>query len=261
MSNIISESRSHIVFSITPSVIDLLDEKHIYCHEQKNNEPRRWKINDRLIILKKTVLEPYICYRAGNYLCGLSAFSYTGSQFPLNTKIGRYCSIAFGVKVMGWQHPVSAVTTNVLTCVPSIKWVKKAHEHFGVSDFDFVASPQKGPIQIGHDVWIGQDVLLSPGITIGTGAIIAAGSVVTKNVEPYAIIGGNKAQLIRYRFEPEICAKLLESRWWEYSFADLQHLDFSNAAAFLQKFDRIKKDLQPWNPELINIYEELKNCD
>ncbi|NHC03323.1 CatB-related O-acetyltransferase [Acinetobacter sp. 187] len=254
------EGRNHIVISVTTEVIDLFEKKRIYCHEQKNNEPRRWKLNDSLTILKNTNLEPYICYRVGNNLYTLGAFSYSSSQFPLNTRIGRYCSIASGVKVMGWQHPVSAVTTNVLTCVPSIRWVKQAHEDFGVKDFSFVPAPQKGHIDIGHDVWIGQDVILSPGITIGTGAIIAAGSVVTKNVEPYSIVGGAPAKFIKYRIsESEIRAKLLESRWWEYNFADLQQLDFSNPYVFLQKFERIRPALSPWHPELINLYKELKS--
>lgn len=257
--SIIREGAHHIVFSITEDIISFLENSRIYCHEQKNNEPRRWKLNDKLTILKSTFLEPYICYRAGYDLCALGSFSYTGSQFPLNTQIGRYCSIAFGVRVMGWQHPVSAVTTNVLTCVPSIKWVKMAHQDLGINkDFDFVETPQKSAIKIGHDVWIGQDVLLSPGITIGTGAIIAAGSVVTKDVEPYAIMGGAKAQLIRYRFSGEIRSRLLESRWWEYNFHDLQQLDFSNPDLFLQRFERMKNELSPWYPPLINIYEYLK---
>lgn len=258
MCSIITEKSNHIVFSVTQKMIDFFEENRIYCHEQKRNQPRRWKIGDRLTVLKKTNLEPYICYRSGSHLFALGAFSYTGSQLPIHTQVGRYCSIAFGVKVMGWQHPVTAVTTNVISCVPSIKWVRKAHEDFGVIDFNFVEAPQKPAIKIGHDVWIGQDVLISPGITIGTGAILAAGAVVTRDVEPYAIVGGNKAEIIRYRFEKDIRDKLLESRWWEYSFSDLHDLDFSDPVIFLQRFERRKKDLKPWNPKLINIYDFIK---
>ena len=255
-----SEGRHHVVVSVTTKLIELFEEHRIYCHEQKNNQPRRWKVNDSLTILKQTNLEPYICYRTGNLLFHLGAFSYTGSQLPLNTQVGRYCSIAPGIRVMGWQHPVSAVTTNVLTCVPSIRWVKQAHKDFGIENFNYVSSPQKGHITIEHDVWIGQDVLLSPGITIGTGAIIAAGSVVTKNVEPYAIVGGAPAQLIKYRIpEYDIRLRLLESKWWEYSFSDLQNLDFSNVNSFINEFEAIKNNLKLWKPSTFNLYNECKN--
>ncbi|WP_051396276.1 CatB-related O-acetyltransferase [Ignatzschineria larvae DSM 13226] len=257
--SIICEEGSNVTISVTNDLIDFFEENRIYCHEQKNNAPRRWKVGDRLFTLKNIELEPYICYRSGHHLFSLGAFSYSSSVFPLNVQIGRYCSIAYNVRVMGWQHPVSAVTTNVLTCVPSIRWVKIAHEDFGVDNFAYVPTPQKGSINIGHDVWIGQDVLLSQGINIGTGAIIAAGAVVTKDVEPYSIVGGNKAQLIRYRFPEEIRLQLLASKWWEYSFKDLQRLDFSNPIAFIQKFERIQKDLEVWDPSLINVYRYLKN--
>ena len=64
-------------------------------------------------------------------------------------------------------------------------------------------------VTIGHDVWIGQYARLRPGISIGTGAVVAAGAVVTRDVEPYAIVGGVPARLIRYRFADELCADLL----------------------------------------------------
>lgn len=68
----------------------------------------------------------------------------------------------------------------------------------------------KGPIVIGNDVWIGMDSMILSGVTIGQGAVIAAGSVVTKDVPPYAIVGGNPAKVIKYRFEPQIIDRLLK---------------------------------------------------
>lgn len=67
----------------------------------------------------------------------------------------------------------------------------------------------KGPIIVEDDVWIGNNAIILSGITIGKGAIVAAGSVVTKNVEPYSIVGGNPAQLIKYRFSEEVIRQLL----------------------------------------------------
>ena len=74
---------------------------------------------------------------------------------------------------------------------------------------DFEAT-SKGPIIVKDDVWIGLNSIILSGITIGQGAIVAAGSVVTKDVPPYAIVGGNPARVIKYRFEPEVIEKLLK---------------------------------------------------
>jgi len=74
--------------------------------------------------------------------------------------------------------------------------------------------PRKKDISIGNDVWIGDHVTIMGGITIGDGAIIANNSHVVKNVEPYSIVGGNPARLIKYRFTEEQINKLLTIRWW-----------------------------------------------
>jgi hypothetical protein len=72
------------------------------------------------------------------------------------------------------------------------------------------------PPTIGSDVWIGSNVTVLQGVTVGHGAVIAAGAVVTKDVPPYAIVGGVPAKVIRYRFAPEVVRELLELRWWEW---------------------------------------------
>ncbi|WP_318011557.1 CatB-related O-acetyltransferase [Mesorhizobium sp. CO1-1-9] len=75
----------------------------------------------------------------------------------------------------------------------------------------------EGPTEIGNDVWIGLRAVIMPGITIGDGAIIGAGSIVTKDVAPYAIVAGNPARLLRYRFTDDQIASLLAIRWWDWN--------------------------------------------
>lgn len=80
---------------------------------------------------------------------------------------------------------------------------------------------------IGNDVWIGDNVIILPEITIGTGAIIGAGAIVTKDVPPYAIVGGNPAKILKYRFSKKVIDELLESKWWEWDDEKIvQNSDF-----------------------------------
>ena len=69
---------------------------------------------------------------------------------------------------------------------------------------------------IGHDVWIGHGAIILPGVTIGHGAVIAAGAVVTKDVAPYAIVAGVPAQFLKWRFPPEISARIIALGWWDW---------------------------------------------
>ena len=97
-------------------------------------------------------------------------------------------------------------------------------------------NPSKTTV-IGNDVWIGESVVIIDGLKIGTGSIIAAGAVVTKDVEPYSIVGGVPAKLIRFRFEKDIVQKLLNSKWWELS--ETEFIDnistFNSSVKFINK--------------------------
>ncbi|MCR5688349.1 MAG: CatB-related O-acetyltransferase [Lachnospiraceae bacterium] len=88
---------------------------------------------------------------------------------------------------------------------------------------------------IGNDVWIGHGVTVVNGVSIGDGAIIAAGSVITRDVEPYSIVGGNPAKLIRYRFDEKTIERLLKLRWWEYGPDILHGIDLSDVDGGVDK--------------------------
>ena len=78
-------------------------------------------------------------------------------------------------------------------------------------------SGKPGGVTIANDVWIGRSAMIMPGVHIADGAIVASGAVVTKDVPPYAIVGGNLAKLIRYPFSEDVIAKMLAIRWWEWN--------------------------------------------
>lgn len=113
--------------------------------------------------------------------------------------IGNYVAIASGaVILMGGNHNHR---TDWISLYPFVETIQESYQ-------------TKGDTRIGHDVWIGMDAMILPGVTIGDGAIIASGSVVTKDVEPYTLVGGNPAKFIKQRFTDEETQKLLEIKWY-----------------------------------------------
>ena len=120
--------------------------------------------------------------------------------------VGNFCSIAANVNVyLGGNHRTDWVTTFPFGHI----------ERNVFNAFNGVGHPStNGDVIIGNDVWIGNNVIIMSGVTIGDGCVIANNSHVVKNAEPYSIIGGNPAKLIKYRFSPEQIEKLLEIKWW-----------------------------------------------
>jgi acetyltransferase-like isoleucine patch superfamily enzyme len=122
--------------------------------------------------------------------------------------IGKFCSIAANVNIyLGGSHRTDWVTT-----FPFGHINKDIFTNFNGDGHPYT----KGNVIIGNDVWIASNVTIMSGVTIGDGAVIANNSHVVKNVEPYSLVGGNPAKLIKYRFTPEQIQKLLEIRWWDW---------------------------------------------
>lgn len=118
--------------------------------------------------------------------------------------IGKFCQIASGVRFImnGSNHAMDGVSTY------PFKVFAKA---WSAANMNMVS---KGDTVIGHDVWLGNSATIMQGIHIGHGAIIGTNALVTKDVEPYSIVGGNPAKLIRQRFSDENIEFLLKLSWW-----------------------------------------------
>lgn len=131
---------------------------------------------------------------------------------PAGTIAGRYCSIGSGLIVRRRNHPTERPVMHPFFY----------NSRLGLLEKDTIPNDQDNPLKIGHDVWIADRVIILPGCTsIGNGAVIAAGSVVSRDVPPYAIVGGVPAKLIKMRFDDAQIEKIEASEWWQRPAADL----------------------------------------
>ena len=140
-------------------------------------------------------------------------------HYPINNDrlfMGKFCSIACGAKFIFncANHTLRSLSTYTFPLF---------FEEWDLPKSEVVSAwDNKGDIVIGNDVWIGYDTVIMAGVRIGDGAIIGTRAVVTKNVEPYSIVGGVPAKEIRKRFAPEVIQKLMEIKWWNWPIEKIQ---------------------------------------
>ena len=190
-------------------------------------------------------------------ICSIGSFSYSYSPLPNGLKVGRYCSIAKGLTFLDSHHPIDLLTTSAITFRPkNILWRDLLIEAGRPLDKNWDVYSHKNFPSLGHDVWIGQNVTLCMGICIGNGAIVAANSVVTKDVPDYAIVGGNPAKIIRYRFSDNIIARLIQSEWWNLDPKKVVHFACKTVEKSLDKISQIKDNCSPYFPDTLSISEK-----
>ncbi|MBN1983045.1 MAG: CatB-related O-acetyltransferase [Chitinivibrionales bacterium] len=156
--------------------------------------------------LLRNIFKTYHEVTIGLYTHG-ACFSI--DQFDPQTTVGRYCSLAYGCRVLNVNHPMDFKSTHAFFFNPILKFVD-------TNLAEYI------PLTIGNDVWIGYNAIIMPNVrTISNGAVIAAGAVVNKDVPPYAVVVGNPGRVVRFRFSPQTIAELESSRWWEKSIQEL----------------------------------------
>lgn len=132
-----------------------------------------------------------------------------------NLLIGNYCSIAHDIVfVVGLNHDFQQVTTYPLELIGK---TESPNDEFPKQENTISRNVNENQILIGHDVWIGRGVCILDGVRIGNGAVVGANSVVAKNVPPYAVVAGNPAKIIKYRFNEKIIQKLQNIKWWYWN--------------------------------------------
>lgn len=152
-------------------------------------------------------------------------FDFVGDRLV----IGRYCSIAAEVRFImnGGNHPTTWVSTFPFP-IFGAGWEVAMPDQW----------PMKGDTTVGHDVWIGYGAVIMPGVTVGNGAIIAAATVVTRDVPAYAIVGGNPATVLRYRFDEATIHRLQRLAWWTWDAGKVTRNVKALCAADLDALER-----------------------
>ncbi len=142
-------------------------------------------------------------HSVGAYTYGVPAVFSWGEGSTL--RIGKFCSIAMNVKIfLGGEHRTDWIST--------YPFPEQFRRVTPVPGHPF----SRGDVLIGNDVWIGEGVTIMSGVTIGDGAVLGAEAVITRDVPPYAIVAGNPARLLRFRFDAAQIDRLLSVRWWDW---------------------------------------------
>ncbi len=193
---------------------------------------------DRLCFLKNIIQNPNIIVGDYTYYDDFEdvqnfeknvkyLFDFTGDKLI----IGKFCMIASDVTfIMNGANHLNEAISSYPFAIFGEDWS---------TAMEGKTYPMKGNTVVGNDVWIGYGTTIMPGVKIGDGAIIATKSVVTKDVEPYSIVGGNPAKEIRKRFTREEIKQLLDIRWWDWPIEkiteNVQHLSGNQIEILRQK--------------------------
>lgn len=167
--------------------------------------------------------------------------SYIGSYTNLSARIGRFTSISNHVSCNPGIHPYKAPYVSTAPCfVVRNPYKTQNGGAFATEDvFDQYSMVDKDAgiaVEIGNDVWIGERVFIVGGVRIADGAVVLAGAVVSKDVPPYAIVGGVPAKVIGYRYDEETIDFLLKAKWWNHSYEW-----FKENWRLLSDMDKLKK--------------------
>ncbi len=158
----------------------------------------------------------------------IGKYSYTGNFTVIqSTSVGNFCSISWGVSIGGGEHSYNHFTTHDVLY----------NRRYGISISDSIEDRRyKKKCEIGNDVWIGANSVILRDVIIENGAVIGAGSVVTKSVPPYAIVAGNPAQIIKFRFSENIIDRLIKIAWWNLDIKTLEVIIHKCKSSDIEKF-------------------------
>ncbi len=151
-----------------------------------------------------------------------------------NVTVGKFSNIATNVRVGATDHPLDRATLHHFMYRQNYYWD-------GVEPWPELWERRAARrSSIGHDTWIGHAAIIKPEVTLGHGAVVASGAIVTKDVEPYAIVAGVPARVVRMRQPRDLAERMIALAWWDWDSGTLKDRidDFRNlpVEAFLEKY-------------------------
>ena len=182
----------------------------------------------------------YQRYSIGNYSYGFPEVCDSGAGARL--RIGKFCSFSPGVKILlNVEHQIASVTTYPF----DVLWSGAR------------GPPSKGDVVIGNDVWVGYGAIILSGITIGDGAVVGAGAVVSHDIPPYAVVVGNPARIVKYRFDSSMIEFLLQVRWWDWSAKKIR--EWQELLMDVEGQSRFREHLSSGQPKNNNYEKNVIN--
>jgi len=164
----------------------------------------------------------------------------SGGYMRSNVFIGRHSGFGYRCTIAGGMHNFSGVSINPDTIMArESNYTDDELERLNIPKNRTSIEGMNTPVIIGNDVYLGDGIVVMPGVTIGDGAVVAANAVVTKDVEPYTIVGGVPAKKIRDRFPDDVKQALLNTQWWNAKLEVLKSLPADNVFRFIEKFSKL----------------------
>ncbi len=172
-----------------------------------------------------------------------------GTGVLRNVSVGRYTSIGRHVEIGLTNHPTTWLSTSARQYnAHYLGWERLTGKTVATCSHEI-----SKPVAIGNDVWIGDHATIMGGVTIGDGAVVAASAVVTKDVPPYAIVGGVPARVIKFRFGEDAVHQLQELKWWRYDLADFGDVDWPDVSVAAANIKARMQSVSPYAPQRVDI--------